>query len=104
MEKFSKFEDIFEFLESSFITKYAEYDDTNRCYFSVEDCIPFVNKGPTGGGYSINLRDGKTGQLVHLLKKENDFYYGTVENLFPNYKLTVHNKSGYTYVVYFKKI
>lgn len=102
MEIFDSFERLCDFLEKGFVVRYSEYDSGDHCYYSLQNCLPFINR-KVNADTSISLRDSQTGKLVHVIHQERDFEQGLVEITPPYHKVTLLFRSGYKYVIYFRK-
>jgi hypothetical protein len=89
-------------LRNSIIKKYGEFDHEGHCYFTVENVLPFVNVR-SDGRMIINFRDGKTGELVHILTEEKDFEVGECEFEPPYINIVLHFRSRYKYVIIVQK-
>ena len=104
MKQFTNFNDLYDLLAKSFVLRYSEYDESGRCFFTTTECMPFVNKNNLGMKQSISLRNMKTGQIDHKLKKENDFDYGNIETVSGSLVITLYNKSGFKTVINLRKM
>lgn len=102
MKSYTKFSELKEILQNTYILQYLEFDDNNSCYFVLDHAIPFFNNFEEDT--QIILADAKDGTPVHSFKKEKDFLEFVIEDNSSLNEITVLHKSNYYYKIFFKKL